>query len=81
MCVPSHLLSSKGAVGCDHLAHEHGGRDHDGSARHGSRHQLGDQLLPRREPGQRDGGTDKQRRASEDARREKRREGRNVSEE
>lgn len=52
---PAHLLPAEGVVGGDHLAHEHGGGHHDGAAGHGRRHQLGEQLLARGEPG--GGGT------------------------
>ena len=50
-CSLPHLLSSEGVVGRDHLAHKHGGRHHDRAARHGRRHQLGEQLLARGKPG------------------------------
>lgn len=47
----THLLTTKGVVGSDHLAHEHGRRHHDGATGHWSRHQLGHQLLTCGEPG------------------------------
>lgn len=52
----AHLLPAEGVVGGDHLAHEHGGGDHDGATGHGCRHQLGEQLLACGEPGGQGGG-------------------------